>query len=187
MEEFLKNNEAGSNGCQLKTLYDGASELNAFDRFWLMMLRFHSAMLRRIKKWLRVAQEKNHEKMAEHSIQYSTPCGDELRTPIKEGDLVQILTIEEIEKTFDEPGKTKGLDFMERMKKYCGMKAKVLKRVKFIFDERAWKMVKCKNVVLLEGVICDGEDMFSQVGCDRCCYFFWKESWVKKIMDEKQG
>jgi len=181
MEDLIKNTETGGSGCQLKTLYDGVSELNPFDRFWLMMLRLWSAMLRRFNKFKGIIRGKNPEKVIGHSIQ-GTPLGkDENNTPIKEGDMVQILPMEEIEKTFDEPGKTRGLEFMEGMKKYCGMKAKVLKRIKYIFDERAWKMVKCRNSILLEGVVCDGSDMFAHIGCDRCCYFFWKEAWVRKI------
>jgi hypothetical protein len=97
------------------------------------------------------------------------------------GDLVQVLPIDEIRKTLDENDQTDGLTFMPEMQKYCGTKREILRRVKYLFDEHVWKMKKIKNIVILKGVICNGEDKLSEEGCDRGCYFCWAEKWLKKI------
>jgi hypothetical protein len=99
---------------------------------------------------------------------------------LEAGDMVRILPMNKIRKTLDKNGRTEGMDFLAGMERYCGKKARVLKRVNYVFDERVWKMRKCKNVVLLEGVICDGREAFQGEGCDRACYFFWKEAWLQK-------
>jgi hypothetical protein len=69
------------------------------------------------------------------------------------------------------------------MTRYCGTTQRVMKRVQFFFDERAWKMVRCR-AVLLEAVICDGRDMGAGEGCDRSCFFYWKDAWLERLEDE---
>jgi hypothetical protein len=97
------------------------------------------------------------------------------------GDIVQILSMEEIMLTLDEHRETEHVWFMPWMAKFCGMKVEVAKRVNFIFDERAWKMLKCKNLVILGQLACNGNDLYRRSGCDRNCLYFWKEKWLKKI------
>jgi hypothetical protein len=105
---------------------------------------------------------------------------------LKAGDVVQVLPLQEIEKTLDSNGKTKGLWFMPGMKRYCGTKARVLRKVNYFFDERAWGMVKCgSDVYLLENLLCTGEGMFDKEGCDRCCFFFWHATWLHKLSQDK--
>jgi hypothetical protein len=103
------------------------------------------------------------------------------RERLEAGDLVQVLPMSKIRKTLDKNGRTNGMDFLAGMERFCGTKARVLKRVNYVFDERAWKMRKCRGVVILEGIICDGSEQFQGEGCDRCCYFFWKEAWLEKL------
>lgn len=83
-------------------------------------------------------------------------------------------------------GQTQGLEFLPGMARYCGTSLRVMKRVRYFFDERGWKMRKC-NAVLLEGGICDGRDMRDKEGCDRSCYFFWRDSWLEKVQDGDQA
>ena len=83
---------------------------------------------------------------------------------LKAGDMVQVLPVDEIRKSLDENNQTDGLSFMPEMGKYCNTKRKILRRVKFLFDEHAWKMKKIKNIVILERVICNGEDKLSEEG-----------------------
>ncbi len=68
---------------------------------------------------------------------------------------------------------------MDEMWVHCGKSFKVMKNVHRILDERSMKMKKCKNVVLLEGLMCNGSWPFKD--CDRSCYFLWKEAWLIKI------
>jgi len=102
---------------------------------------------------------------------------------MQKGDLAEILPLDEIRKTLDQNGRCNGLQFMLGMEKLCGRRARVLKKVRTIFDERLWKMVRIRDTYLLEGVICDGRDVFEGEGCDRSCFFFWKENWLRKIVE----
>jgi hypothetical protein len=176
----MEDKKANSIGCQLQILFEGASELNRFDNLWLAALRLYSALLRRLRKFNKVIKNKGSEGTNASPPRGKKPNGKGKPIPLKSGDTVSIASMDEIKQVLDKDGRTEGVWFMPAMKRYCGFEAKVLKRVNYIFDERAWKMLKCKNMVILEGVICDGEGMFSKEGCDRSCYFFWKESWLNR-------
>ena len=71
---------------------------------------------------------------------------------------------------------------MDGMWQYCGTEQRVLRVVKQFLDERDYLMKKCKGIVILDGIICDGTKWFGQ--CDRCCYYFWREEWLEKIDSE---
>jgi len=103
------------------------------------------------------------------------------RGKLKAGDLVVVLSREEIERTLDEDGKLKGLKFLDPMLEFCGKTFRVFKLVRYILDEHAHQMRKVRNVILLEGVICEGKGIYGRESCDRSCYFFWKDAWVRKI------
>ena len=167
--------------CQLKVVYEATSTLNLLDRFWLIRIRLRAAFLRRAK---RVGMFLGYKSVMKTDRKSKLPDqrNDKQRNSfLNAGDMVQILSFDEIRKTLDENSRTQGLMFMPAMRKFCGTKRKVMKRVNYMFDERALKMRKIKNVVILEGVICEGEDIFSREGCDRSCFFFWKEAWLEKI------
>jgi len=95
------------------------------------------------------------------------------------GELVRVRPMVEIEAMLV-GWKTQGLEFMPGMARYCGATLRVMKRVRYFFDEREWKMLRC-SAVLLEGAICDGADIFDKEGCDRSCFFFWKDAWLERI------
>jgi hypothetical protein len=86
-----------------------------------------------------------------------------------------------ISATLDKNGRCDGLRFMKGMEEYCGQTFTVLRRVQAIFDEREWHMRRIRDTVLLEGVICKGWYMGDREGCDRCCFFFWKEQWLCRV------
>ena len=109
------------------------------------------------------------------------PVHEDVNRSIRPGDTVQILQMAEILQTLDEHMQTEHVWFMPWMATYCGMTVKVLKQVNHIFDERAWKMLKCKKLFILEGLVCEGRDLPLKYGCQRNCYFFWKEAWLRKI------
>jgi hypothetical protein len=102
---------------------------------------------------------------------------------LKEGEMVRVKSFEDIMATLDEENKFQGLAFTPvTMRKYCGGTYRVLKRVEKIFDERKWKLSKIKNVVLLDGVYCDGAGGIQKDwdGCDRLCFIWWKEGWLER-------
>ncbi|MEN6350238.1 MAG: hypothetical protein ABFD08_12690 [Syntrophomonas sp.] len=108
-------------------------------------------------------------------------CSKEQRAPLvlKPGDLVKVKSEKEIKKTLNRWNKLKGCGVMDGMWKYCGTEQRVLKVVKQFLDERDYLMKKCKGIVILEGVICNGTRWFGT--CDRSCYYFWREEWIEKI------
>ena len=66
---------------------------------------------------------------------------------------------------------------------YCGKSFTVRKRIRRFFDERTRRMVKLRDVVILEGVFCEVSPLgFEEyAGCDRTCFLFWKESWLERV------
>jgi len=100
---------------------------------------------------------------------------------LQPGDLVEVRTVEEIRATLDENGRHKGLVLMPEMLKYAGRQLKVYKRVERILLEGTGELRRMKNTVLLDGAICDGY----QGACDRSCFFFWREAWLRKVEQDK--
>lgn len=97
---------------------------------------------------------------------------------LKPGDIVKVKPFYEIKSTLDKSGCHKGMLFIDEMVRFCGKTYKVFKRVNKVYMHRDKKMQKCRNVVLLEGVLCDGYG--PDIDCDRTCFFFWKEAWLEK-------
>jgi hypothetical protein len=68
---------------------------------------------------------------------------------------------------------------MPEMEKFCGKKFKVFKKVEIIKLESTGEVRKLRSPsVFLEGVYCNGE---RHEGCDRACFHFWREAWLKRI------
>ncbi|MGB9706866.1 MAG: hypothetical protein ACPLXP_02215 [Microgenomates group bacterium] len=103
----------------------------------------------------------------------------DMKSNLKPGDIVFVKSKDEIQKTLNNWNQLKGCAFMEEMWPYCGTKQKVLKRVEKFLDERDYLIKKCNGIVILEGVMCQGTKDFGP--CDRSCFFFWREEWLKKI------
>jgi hypothetical protein len=98
---------------------------------------------------------------------------------LQPGELVQVRLMDEISVTLDREGKYKGLYFMPEMEKFCGKRFKVFKRAEIIKFESTREIRKLLSpTVFLEGVYCDGEH---HEGCDRACFHFWREAWLKRI------
>ncbi len=101
------------------------------------------------------------------------------------GEIVEIRSKNEILITLDEKGTLEGLPFIPEMRKYCGKRYKVLKRVnKIILEFEGAGMRHMNNTVILEGVTCDGE---AHNGCRRTCLLFWKEAWLKRPQKDSRG
>lgn len=99
--------------------------------------------------------------------------------PLKSGDIVRVKSKEEIQATLNHWNQLKGCSFMEEMEPYCNTRRRVFKRVDQFLDERDYLVKKCRGIVLLEGVMCEGTRDFGP--CDRSCFFFWREEWLRKI------
>jgi hypothetical protein len=97
---------------------------------------------------------------------------------LKAGDWVEVRSTKEILATLDRKYALRGLGFEPEMAKFCGKRFRVYKKLDRIKLEATGELRKIKSpTVILEGVFCDGE---FHGGCDRSCFCFWREEWLKK-------
>lgn len=98
---------------------------------------------------------------------------------LQPGEWVEVRSVKEIFATLDAQGKLRGLHFIPEMVKFCGKRFKVYKRLEKIILEATGELRKIRTpTVLLEGVFCDGK---AHGGCDRSCFCFWREAWLKRV------
>jgi hypothetical protein len=95
------------------------------------------------------------------------------------GDRVRVKPIDQIQATLDCPSELKGCRFLPEMGPYCGTIHRVLKPVKRFVDERECRVKTVKGVYLLEGVMCQGFELYGK--CDRSCFYYWREEWLERI------
>lgn len=101
------------------------------------------------------------------------------RLDLQPGELVEVKPTKEIFATLDDQGKLAGLRFNPEMVKFCGQKFRVFKRLDKIIIESTGELRRIRiPTVILEGVYCDGT---SHGGCDRSCFCFWREAWLKRF------
>lgn len=107
--------------------------------------------------------------------------GDRAAVPgaIRQGDVVEVRSPEEIMRTLDGSGSLDALPFMPEMAAFSGQR--------FVVDRRADKVCDTindtgsrtvPNAVLLADLRCDGA---AHGGCQAECRFFWKEAWLKRV------
>lgn len=97
------------------------------------------------------------------------------------GDLVRVRSAEEIRRTLDAKGGIKGCFLASGMYQFSGRELRVLRPVRRFFDEGRYRMLRAKDMVLLDGVHCDGASLPDTGGCDRQCYYFWRTEWLEKV------
>lgn len=97
---------------------------------------------------------------------------------LRPGELVEVKSVEEILNTLDSNRKHRGLLWMTGMRKFCGKRYRVLKNVEKIVLESNGEVRKMTNTVILDGVMCDGVEF---CGCDRSCFHFWRQAWLKRV------
>jgi hypothetical protein len=98
----------------------------------------------------------------------------------KRGERVRISSYVKIKATLDERNSYEGLIFMESMAKFCGRDYEVLNEVKWLYDEYTMKMLRCKDIVVLKDLICDGKGILGGKDCGRSCPYIWKKTWLEK-------
>ncbi len=106
-----------------------------------------------------------------------------VRLGLAPGERVRVKSAAEIRATLDDTGRCEGLGYMpDVMDAFCGRTFVVRKRVHQFFDERRWRLLKLRNVVILDGVFCEPppNDQTDYAGCDRTCFLFWKEAWLER-------
>ena len=100
---------------------------------------------------------------------------------LRPGELVEVNSIDDVLATLGPDRKYKGLLWMTGMRKFCGKRYRVFKRIENILLETNGDARKMTNTVILEGVMCDGAEFG---GCDRSCFHFWREAWLKRIEED---
>jgi len=102
------------------------------------------------------------------------------KVKFRRGERVRISSYEKIRETLDERNCYEGLAFMENMAKFCERDYEVLREVKWLYDEYGMKMLRCKDIVVLKDLVCDGKGILGGKDCDRSCLYFWKKAWLEK-------
>jgi hypothetical protein len=100
---------------------------------------------------------------------------------LQPGELVEVKSEQEVRATLDEYGRHRGLLWMPGMARFCGQTYRVHKRVETIMLESTGELRKIRHTVLLAGVMC--ENLY---GCDRSCFHYWREAWLRRVPDPCQ-
>ncbi len=66
---------------------------------------------------------------------------------------------------------------------HCGRRFRVQRRLERMFLEESQQVRSLKHTVLLAGVHCGGDG----IGCDRQCFYFWREAWLRRVPPESIG
>jgi hypothetical protein len=96
------------------------------------------------------------------------------------GDIVEVRSWSEIAATLDESGMLEDLPFMAEMLQFCGQRFTVSRRVERTCDETTDRMRGMRKTVFLNSLRCDGS---GHGGCQKGCMIFWKERWLRKVLD----
>jgi len=100
---------------------------------------------------------------------------------LRQGDLVEVRSPDEILRTLDPDGTVGALPFMPEMIEMCGRRFRVSRRVvKTCFYGRFSTMLAFKgsDVVTLEDIRCSGD---AHDGCEKGCMIFWREDWLRRV------
>jgi hypothetical protein len=112
------------------------------------------------------------------------------RLRLEPGELVRIKALGAIQATLDHRGRCNGLPFMSPVQdRFCGGSYRVKKRVDRFFDENRWRLLRLRDVVILEGVFCEPGPEIAEdwAGCRRTCFLFWKEAWLERVAGAAEG
>ncbi len=158
--------------CRLQTMAEPTSEISAFRQKFNRLRRIIKRRWRYIVNSFHGINQTKEQTCLNEAIKSKTVV-------LKPGDLVRVRSKEEIQSTLNKWNQLRGCAFLEEMWPYCDTTQRVFKRVEKFLDERDYLLKRCKTIVLLEGVICEGSKDFGP--CDRSCFYFWNERWLEKI------
>jgi hypothetical protein len=95
------------------------------------------------------------------------------------GQVVEVLSEDEILATLDENGELESLPFMPEMARYCGQRLTVgAVATKLCDTQNMSGMRRMDNAVHLSEVRCDGS---AHGGCQATCLIYWKTAWLRQV------
>ena len=107
------------------------------------------------------------------------PVTENTTLDLRVGDVVEVLSQEEILATLDENGELDSLPFMPEMLRFCGQRMTVAKVANKLCDTLTRSgMRRMENAVHLTGARCDGA---AHGGCQAACLTYWKHAWLRKV------
>ena len=92
---------------------------------------------------------------------------------------MRVIELDSIQQTLDSNDCFEGLRFVPEMAQFCGKEFVVLKQVRRILDYYNHGIRILKRTYILDGVHCKGSTAYPD--CDRTCFHFWKEAWLRKV------
>jgi hypothetical protein len=138
--------------------------------------RFQRANARFLPRFCLIRDCKRYPFIEGKATSGDTPIGS---LGLQAGEIVEIKSREEIFATLDENDATQGLRFDSEMLKYFGRRARVLRRIENIIDEKTGRMLTIRrDCVILDGVLCTGDYHRS---CPRAIYPYWREAWLRRV------
>lgn len=183
----------GSDDCQLMTLQTAGTEFFVAPRITLQYIVY--IPFRVVTNPVKFIRKVHHIITARRDSPGTDT--DVARRPAKleplglePGELVRVKSQDEIRATLDSDGRYERLAYMDVvMDRYSGQTFRVRNRVDRFFDERNWRMLKLRNVVLLDGVHCQSlpDDAVEWAGCQRACFLFWKEAWLERVDGDREA
>jgi len=110
-----------------------------------------------------------------------TPTDISVGPPIKVDNTVRVRSASEIRALLDENKRYKGCPFSDQMYEYCEQEFKVIKQVELFYDEVKMKLCRCKDLFILDGLVCNGKKRLYIHPCDLNCFFFWHKDFLQKV------
>jgi hypothetical protein len=112
------------------------------------------------------------------------PVGTLKRTPVGDlnlqpGELVRIKSAQEIARTLDSQGRTRGLRCDGGMRQFCGGQYRVRNRLDRMISEATGEMRNVEATVILERLNCLCW-WFHVGGCPREDFIYWREVWLER-------
>lgn len=144
------------------------------------MRRTRFQFLQCLAPWLAPHVRKKKKKNVRKGPSKANPAVSS--SSIQPGDIVEVRSFDEISRTLNDKGRSKGLFFMPEQKLYCGQRFKVYKKPQRLLMELTGEMREMTSPSFyLEGVYCNGQ--FHR-GCERSCFLIWREEWLSRVPPE---
>jgi len=167
--------------CQYTCLDRLGHKFSVVEKYWQLALRIPPALRRRLSKYSMLLLGRRINELPIDTGDHRGDGEKPLKMDLASGDIVHIKPYGQIACTLNRMAKYKGLNFLPGMKRYCGQESTVLKKPRYVLDGGGKVIRECKDIVILNGLYCNGKGLVSDEGCDRCCLYYWKRDWLEKV------